>query len=750
MKTKSIFSLLMAFVMVTISLFQPLSHQYVKAAPADSNRLTYKFDGFSNEILQKSFSVNGVAGVPEGADFLRLTPAAIAQSGGVFNITPLSLRNNYSFSTVFSFRISEPDNPGDGLTLTIQADTAGALTQGGGIGYQGIEPSFTIKYDTYRNTGYMDPSANYVGLARDGSVINDRADWYIDLDQYNTANGTDFVLHNGTMYYTWIDYDGLAQNVQVRLGTTPEREEASLILDVGDIDLGEIFEGKMVYAGFTSATGSAYENHDIHSWYFRNDYEPITTLQPPNDYVENQLPTAPDYNALTRVDTPVSGQVVGSDPDGDDLTYQAGKQPSNGTIVVNEDGTWTYTPNEGFLGEDTFTVIVDDGYGGTIESTITVQVVPVPPDACTAPVALINGSFEEPAFAESGISPAMGWFNVPQARVPGWQTTDSSGILEIFNQSLMDQIPPGSPGDQGGLKNDVIHGQQFAELNSREAAQLYQDVTTTPGQTIYWRLAHKGRLGDDTMAVKIGSADIAPGDLPTVATFTTGKDEWKYYSGEYTVPADQTVTRFGFEAVESAGGNPAAGNFLDDIFLGTEPCVVAEKSVSPNGAVFEGDVLTYQVKIKNEGGDIAADTVFEDAIPEETEYISGSMKIVDGPNAGALTDEDDDDAGYFDGDKVIITLGDLPNATDLPDGITVEFQVRALASYAGESAANQAVVHYKNLLKDEQKTAQSNEVSNLITERPEIPNACSLPVSLINGSFEQGPAQGSYTAPTIN
>ncbi|WP_157939137.1 Ig-like domain-containing protein, partial [Vibrio splendidus] len=37
-----------------------------------------------------------------------------------------------------------------------------------------------------------------------------------------------------------------------------------------------------------------------------------------------------------------------------------------------ENGNWTYTPDENYNGSDSFTVVVDDGQGGT--DTITVDV----------------------------------------------------------------------------------------------------------------------------------------------------------------------------------------------------------------------------------------------------------------------------------------------------------------------------------------------------------------------------------------
>ncbi|MBD8005341.1 isopeptide-forming domain-containing fimbrial protein [Bacillus norwichensis] len=342
---------------------------------------------------------------------------------------------------------------------------------------------------------------------------------------------------------------------------------------------------------------------------------------------------------------------------------------------------------------------------------------PDSPDACAAPVALINGSFEEPPFSpnDTRLKKQRGWFDAPQGAVPGWKTTDGSGLFEIMNKSLGDEIPSGDPYE--ALKVTPAHGQQFAELNSREAAQLYQDVDTTPGQTIYWRLAHKGRVGQDTMALKIDSATVDPKNLKTIETMTSGKDEWKYYSGSYVVPAGQTVTRFGFEAISSANGSTAAGNFLDDIFLGTEPCVTAEKSVSPEGDVFAGDELTYEMTIKNSGGDIAANTTIEDAIPEGTEYVPGSMKILNGPKAGDLTDVEDNDAGHFNGEKVIFKIGDLPNTTTLPDGMTVQFKVIALSDHAGKDVDNKAQVKYKDLLKNEDEEIETNETKTPIKYR---------------------------------
>ncbi|WP_210467780.1 Ig-like domain-containing protein, partial [Vibrio crassostreae] len=80
---------------------------------------------------------------------------------------------------------------------------------------------------------------------------------------------------------------------------------------------------------------------------------------------------------ITDEDTPVSGTLSASDEDGDSLSFSKSTEPSNGTVVIDENGDWTYTPNENYNGDDSFTVIVDDGNGGTDTITVNVAVTPV-------------------------------------------------------------------------------------------------------------------------------------------------------------------------------------------------------------------------------------------------------------------------------------------------------------------------------------------------------------------------------------
>ncbi|PAC95372.1 hypothetical protein CHH86_20020, partial [Bacillus paralicheniformis] len=272
-----------------------------------------------------------------------------------------------------------------------------------------------------------------------------------------------------------------------------------------------------------------------------------------------------------------------------------------------------------------------------------------------------------------------------------------------------------------GIKIVPPDGNQYAELNAHEVSTLYQDVKTTPGQKIYWRLAHKGLLGVDTMAVRIGATNVPIQNLPTMKQISDGNANWGFYSGVYTVPEGQTTTRFAFDSVSAAGGSAQFGNLLDDIFLGTEPCITANKTVSPQGEVHAGDELTYSVQVKNEGGDIAANANFTDLIPEGTEYVPGSLKLIKGSTTKNLTDASDSDEGHFDGSKVNVKLGNLPNTTDLPNGVTVQFKVKTLTDYDVTKVNNKAQINYDNLLTKKDEQTESNEVTTpIIFNEPKL------------------------------
>ncbi|TMX36802.1 tandem-95 repeat protein [Vibrio sp. Hep-1b-8] len=92
----------------------------------------------------------------------------------------------------------------------------------------------------------------------------------------------------------------------------------------------------------------------------------------------NNDPLGDSLAVITDEDTPISGTLTATDQNAQDiLTFSQSSAPANGTAIVNPDGTWTYTPNENYNGPDSFTVIVNDGNGGTDTLVVNIDVTPV-------------------------------------------------------------------------------------------------------------------------------------------------------------------------------------------------------------------------------------------------------------------------------------------------------------------------------------------------------------------------------------
>lgn len=84
-------------------------------------------------------------------------------------------------------------------------------------------------------------------------------------------------------------------------------------------------------------------------------------------------PVGADDEATTPSGTPVEIPVLDNDPT-QGLTVESVTQPANGSVVINADGTVTYTPNAGFSGTDTFTYTAVDASGQEVTQTVTVTV----------------------------------------------------------------------------------------------------------------------------------------------------------------------------------------------------------------------------------------------------------------------------------------------------------------------------------------------------------------------------------------
>ena len=304
---------------------------------------------------------------------------------------------------------------------------------------------------------------------------------------------------------------------------------------------------------------------------------------------------------------------------------------------------------------------------------------------CQRVTALDNGGFETPAI------PDASYTITPSSNVPGWESTDPSGI-EIWSSGFQ------------GVPSAV--GRQFAELNATQAGTLFQEVATQPGQSLQWSLLHRGRGGTDVMDVLIGAPG---GELVSQGNLSDDTSGWGRHTGIYLVPAGQTVTRFGFRAVSTGSGDNSIGNFLDDISFGTGACVVSTSAVAnttrPGDAVHVGDTVEYTVTAENQGGSRAILATLGSTLPAGLELVPGSLRTVAGAAGGQWTDAAGDDAAEFAASDRTVTarLGSGATATDggaLAPQEAATFVFRALITSAAalSTVSNAFTVEYTDSL----------------------------------------------------
>ncbi|CAN5542849.1 hypothetical protein BH10ACT4_BH10ACT4_02510 [soil metagenome] len=346
--------------------------------------------------------------------------------------------------------------------------------------------------------------------------------------------------------------------------------------------------------------------------------------------------------------------------------------------------------------------------------------------SCQSSTSLSDGGFEDPVIAPTSYQ------IMPSANVPGWESTDPSGI-EIWSTGF------------NGVAASV--GNQFAEINATQPGTLYQDVVTTPGQSLQWSLLHRGRSGADVMDVVIGATG---GTLVSQGELTDDTSAWGRHTGVYVVPAGQTSTRFGFRAVSTANGNPSVGNFLDDITFGLGPCVETSAGVTnvtvPGGEVHVGDTIEYTVTSTNSGGGAATLAALRDTLPAGVELVPGSLRVT-GANAGGKTDvAGDDQADYDSATRTIVgRLGagaDAATGGSLAPGesTSLVFRVVVLSTAAFTSLSNTGVLSYTDSLAG---TAMTSTAPAAVT--PVAPTANLVVTATVD---TLSPIAGGSTGPT--
>lgn len=310
--------------------------------------LLLAFGTWSASRAQQSYFLNGSAQAV-GDICYQLTAAVNTQNGTVWYANPLDLTQPFDLQFTMNFGTNDA-NGADGMVFVLQTAGTNAIGEsGGGIGFNGFDPSFGVEFDTWQNNKYGDPFGDHIAFVSNGFVSHN-APTALGGPVLATANGSN--IEDGQDHVVSIQWSP-AESLVTVFFDCEERLSAEVDL------IGSIFGGETeVTFGFTGSTGGASNNQTV-------------CLQ------DNIITTGPDVFLCPGDSTTLS--VVGlpesiftwSPVDGLD-------DPSSPTPVCSPTETTTY-------------VVTYDSYcNGTIEDSITVVVEPIAVEVTPAPPFVLN------------------------------------------------------------------------------------------------------------------------------------------------------------------------------------------------------------------------------------------------------------------------------------------------------------------------------------------------------------------------
>ena len=281
----------------------------------------------------------------------------------------------------------------------------------------------------------------------------------------------------------------------------------------------------------------------------------------------NDAPVAKDDSYSTNEDTQLNitaPGVLGNDTDVDSASLTAAKVlnsgPAHGTLTLNADGSFTYTPDANFNGSDSFTYKASDGSLASSTATVNITVTAVN-DAPT--VTLASGGS-----CSTGTTGVSGTMNLALADV------DSSGVLTLSATSSNQALVPVANIKFGGSGADRTVGITPAAKKSGSATITItaSDGTATSTTTIRVIVGSDkketitgtigadmifGRNGDDTINAGAGNDLVCGGNGGGVINGGAGDDTLDGGNGNDTLRGDDgnDILRGGQGNDRLEGGN---------------------------------------------------------------------------------------------------------------------------------------------------------------------------------------------------
>jgi VCBS repeat-containing protein len=256
---------------------------------------------------------------------------------------------------------NDSDLDGDTLTATITNSTSHgtlSLQPNGSFTYTPSAAFHGLDTFTYKAADSIGTSAEtFVTIAVDTLPTTVANSYGVNEDDALTIDDAAGVLSDDSD----VDNDALT----ARILTAPTHGVATMSTD-----------GSFQYqpdANFNGTDTFSYVANDG----FKDSIPTVVTI---TVFPQNDAPVATTDGFTTLINQTLAINAANGvlsndhDADGDVLTATLESSPTHGTVVLNGDGSFTYTPNNGFSGSDSFNYKASDGSHTSNAATVTITV----------------------------------------------------------------------------------------------------------------------------------------------------------------------------------------------------------------------------------------------------------------------------------------------------------------------------------------------------------------------------------------